>query len=143
MISFDPKFFKAMEYARGQIENFLAMAGRYLKIAGQSEFAEVKFQFSYNALIALGICLIAAHGYKVSSRSGHHVKIIEKLADIMADGAIAKIGHKMREARNKDLYDGGAGLIMTDKLADEYFVFAKKVSASASGFLKERLGRLL
>jgi len=73
MITFDSKYFQKFEFKRGQAEKYLQAAYRDLKIAGRSNIAEVEFQFAYNGLIKLGIALISRYGYKVRSRSGHHI----------------------------------------------------------------------
>lgn len=85
MIAFDPKYFKQFAFKPNQTEKYLRAAYRDLKIANRSGVAEVEFQFTYNALIKLGIVLISRLGYKVKSRSGHHIKILEKMALILGD----------------------------------------------------------
>lgn len=143
MIIFDGKYFKEMAYSQKQIEKFLELAHKNLRIAAGSDIAEVKFKFSYDALIIMGISLIASYGHKVASRAGHHVKVLEKAAEILNDPEISSLGNEMRIKRNKELYDGGAGLIMTDKQADEYLNFVKKIFEIADNFFKEKLGRIL
>ena len=78
-----------------------------LKIAEASDITDVIFKFSYDALIKLGITLIAKKGYKVRSTTGHHVKILEKLSQLLKDEDILVLGNKMRQERNVNLYDGG------------------------------------
>ena len=94
------------------------------------DFTEVRFTFAYDALIKIGIALIAKAGYKVRSQPGHHVKIIEKLAEILADEDIALVGNKMRQSRNADLYDGG--ILVTQKDSREYTEFVEKIYSKAS-----------
>ncbi|MFA6106647.1 MAG: hypothetical protein WC745_03155 [Patescibacteria group bacterium] len=142
MIKFDPKYFKRADYYKPQTEKFLAAAYRDLKIASGSAIVEVKFQFSYNALIKLGISLIALSGYKVSSRTGHHVKIIEKASEILDDKNILIFGNSMRKTRNTELYDGGAALV-SEKQADEYLHFVKGLFKTSEKIFKDKLGRLV
>jgi len=141
MIKFEKKYFRRFNYKRRQIEKYLESAHKDLRIAKASEVPDVKFQFSYNTFIKLGICLIASHGYKVKSKSGHHVKIIEKTAEILNNNNISKHGNRMRKTRNTELYDGG-GLLITKKQAGAYFDFVAKVFFRSKKFFKEYLGTL-
>lgn len=133
MITFDSKYFKKFEFKRKQTEKYLQAAYRDLKIANQSGVAEVEFQFTYNALIKLGIVLISRLGYKVKSRSGHHIKILEKMALILDDKDIYSIGNRMRKKRNTDLYEGG--VLISEKEAEEYKNWLKKVFIKAEKYL--------
>ena len=139
MITFSPKYFQKFEFKRGQAEKYLQAAYRDLKIASRSNVAEVEFQFAYNGLIKLGITLISQLGYKVKSRSGHHIKILEKIALILNDKDIYTMGNKMRKKRNTDLYEGG--VLISDKEASEYRDWLKEIFAKAETYLhkKQRL----
>lgn len=141
MIKFGPKYFRKFDFSRNQIKKYLESAYKDLNIAKRDCIAEVKFQFSYNALIKLGIVLIGCYGYKVKSRAGHHIKILEKTALILKDENIDLDGNRMRELRNTELYDGG--ILISDKQAGEYCDFVKSVFAKSDEFLKEKLARLL
>lgn len=72
---------------------------------------------------------MAQNGYKVRSQPGHHVKILEKLAELTGEEDIMTLGNKMRQDRNKDFYEGGA--IVTDKETEEYLTFVQGVAAKA------------
>lgn len=133
MIVFDPKYFKEFEFKSKQTEKYWQAACQDLKIACRFNAAEVVFQFSYNALIKLGIALISRLGYKVKSRSGHHIKILEKISLILNDKDIYSIGNKMRKKRNADLYDGG--VLVSEKEAEEYKNWLKTVFSKAETYL--------
>jgi len=139
MTSFDPKYFQKFKFKPNQTEKYMQAAHRDLKISRQSDIAEVQFQFAYNALIKLGIALISRLGYKVKSRSGHHIKILEKTALILADRDIYSIGNRMRKKRNTDLYDGG--ILISKKEAKEYKDWLKAIFIKAEVYLygKQRL----
>jgi len=141
MIRFEEKYFKPLSFSKIQIEKYLDSAYRNLKIAGETEVPEVKFQFGYNAFIRLGITLIASYGYKVSSRAGHHVKIIKKISEILNSEKIFKIGDRMRERRNKDMY--GESLIISRKESEEYFIFVKETFGLSKIFFTDKLGKLI
>ena len=69
---------------------------RDLSIATKAAQAEVKFEFAYKAMIKLSIALVAQQGYKVISPRGHHVRLIEKLSELLEDEDIMAIGDVMR-----------------------------------------------
>lgn len=140
MIVFDPKYFVAFKFKPKQTEQYLQAAGRDFKIASRSGEVEVQFQFAYNALIKLGIALISRLGYKVKSRSGHHIKILEKIALILNDKNILSVGNKMRIKRNYDLY--GGGVLISEKEASEYINWLKEVFIKAEKYLSG-INRLL
>ena len=56
---------------------------------------------------------------------GHHIKIIEKMAQILGDDSIADMGNIMRSKRNLDLYAGGVEI--TEKECKEYIKFAERI----------------
>lgn len=136
MINFDHKYFQKFDFRRNQTEKYLQAAHRDLKISKQSDIAEVRFQFAYNALIKLGIALISHFGYKVKSRSGHHIKILEKTALILDDKDIYSMGNRMRKKRNTDLYDGG--ILISKKEADEYKDWLKAIFIKAEVYLYDK-----
>ncbi len=125
MIKFDKDYFQKIEFSQKQLEQFLDSAKRDLIIAKQSDVPEVVFKFAYDALLKLGIYVIAKRGYKVKARSGHHVKILEKLAQILKNDDVFVLGNKMRQDRNLGLYSGGSPA--TEKESDEYLTFVEKV----------------
>lgn len=140
-MEFEDKYFKKFNFSRKQVEKYLNSALKDLNIAKESKITEVKFQFAYNSFIKLGIALIACCGYKVSSRTGHHRKIIEKMAEILNDKDILIYGNEMRKIRNTELYDGG--VFITDKQAEEYLNFILQILKSSQRFFKKYFNTLL
>ena len=63
----------------------------------------------------------------VRSRSipGHHIKIIEKMSEILKDENINEVGNSMRMKRNRDLYSGG--VFISDKESEDFYFFIEKV----------------
>src|SRR3989339_449386 len=110
ILKFDNEHFQEFAYPKSTVSKYLKSAYKDLNIAKNSRQVDVIFQFSYNAFIKLGIALIAVHGYKVRSRSGHHIKIIDKAAKILNNTDISAFGNSMRKTRNMELYDGGASV---------------------------------
>ena len=140
MINFDNNFFKKFNFTNEQKKKFYDTAFKDINIANESGIQEVKFQFTYNALIKLGITLIACYGYKVSSRRGHHIKIIEQLADILKNEDILGYGNQMRKMRNTELYDGG--ILITQKQADEYCGFVLNLFKLSQNVVSDKINTL-
>ena len=126
MTSFEPKYFSKFKFTPEQIKRYFSNALRDFKIASEDNHLEVKFNYSYNALIKAGIALIAARGgVKVRSIVGHHVKIIEKMAEILKEETVMAVGNAMRSKRNEDFYDGG--IFISEKESVEYLEYVKDV----------------
>jgi hypothetical protein len=124
MINFQSQYFQKLTFKDEQIEQFLKSALHDLKIAEESDIPDFIFKFSYDALIKLGIALIAKEGNKIRSTTGHHVKILEKLSQLLKNEDILVLGNKMRQERNVNLYDGGFFVGEKDSL--EYLKFVKR-----------------
>jgi hypothetical protein len=129
MINFENQYFRKLNFTENQIKQLSDSAAHDLEIAASSDIKDVVFKFCYDALIKLGIFLIAKQGYKVRSSAGHHVKILEKLSEILNDNDILVLSDKMRQERNINLYDGG--FFISEKDSQEYLVFVKKVFEKA------------
>ena len=129
MINFESQYFQKLAFKEEQIEQFLKSALHDLKIAEASDIPDVIFKFSYDALVKLGIALIAKKGYKIRSTTGHHVKILEKLSQILKEEDILVLGNKMRQERNFNLYDGR--FFVGEKDSREYLDFVKSVFKKA------------
>jgi len=67
---------------------------------------------------------------------GHHIKILEKLSEILDNKDIEIMGEAMRKKRNRDLYDGG--VIISEKEAKDYLEFVKTVLNEAKKFLEDQ-----
>jgi len=79
MTEFEREFFKKQKFAEEEIKRFLENALHDLEIARKDPFSEVRFTYSFQALIKAGIALMAKIGeVKVRSIPGHHAKILEK-----------------------------------------------------------------
>ncbi|MEW6169958.1 MAG: hypothetical protein AB1472_00110 [Candidatus Omnitrophota bacterium] len=59
------------------------------------------------------------------SATGHHIKILEKLSQILKEEDIIVLGNKMRQERNINLYDGG--FVVGEKDIREYLIFVKSI----------------
>lgn len=127
--NFDTKFFQKKKFEDKTIYKYFRNAVKDLNIAVRSKEPEVIFNFSYSALVKIGIVLIAACGYRVRSRVGHHIKILEKLSQILNNNNIEIVGDRMRKKRNLDLYEGG--IIISQKEAKDYLNFVKGIIKKA------------
>ena len=127
MTTFEKEFFRPLEFTEEQIGKYFRSAVRDFGIAKKDNFTEVRFSFAYQSLIKAGIALLAKKGgVRVRSIPGHHVKILEKMSQLLQDEDILIIGDAMRSKRNYDFYHGGDFLI-TEKEADDYLKFVQKV----------------
>jgi len=135
-INFETKFFQRNRFDEKTIIKYFNNASGTFKIAIQNKEPEVIFKFSYDALVKTGITLIAFYGHRVRSRKGHHIKILEKLSQILVNEDITIIGDKMRKKRNLDLYEGG--VIIGIKEAKQYLDFVEKVIQKAEEFIKDQ-----
>ena len=124
-MKFEEKFFSQFKFTKEQIKKNLENALKDLDIAKRDKISDVKFNYAYSALIKAGIVLLSHHQQKIKSVPGHHVKIIESLAQILKDETIAQIGNVMRSKRNIDMYSGG--IEITEKECREYINFVDKV----------------
>lgn len=120
-MKFEGKYFTDFNFTDEQIKKAIANAYRDLKIVREVEILDVKFNYAYTALIKSGIALCAFYRKKIKSAPGHHVKILEALADILKDKSVEDMGNVMRSKRNIDLYDGG--ICVTKKECEEYTNF--------------------
>ncbi len=136
MTKFSQDYFKKIEFSKDQIKQYLDSSLRDLKIAKEDAFPEVRFTYSYQALIKAGITLLAHKG-RVKARSvpGHHVNILKKMSEIMDNPDVFTIGNAMRMKRNNDLYGGGE--IVSDKEADDYHVFVANVLKMVKKIVKQ------
>lgn len=135
MNEINEKYFIKFKFTEAQIKTYLSNAYRDLEIARESSRAEVKFNYSYTALVKAGIAVIAGvKNAKVRSIPGHHVKIIEMLSKILNDDSISAIGNAMRSKRNLDLY--GGGIIVSEKESEDYYEFVSKVLERTKSFLE-------
>jgi uncharacterized protein (UPF0332 family) len=132
-MKFDNRYFIKFTFTPDQIKKNLKNAIKDLNIAKKVNILEVKFNYAYTALIKAGITLLSCYQVKVKSVRGHHVKIIEKLAQILKDENIESLGNSMRSKRNLDFYAGG--IEVTEKECREYVDFVEEVLAKLKKLL--------
>lgn len=137
-MNFSSDFFQEFDFSKETIKKYLASAHKDLRIAREAKEPDIIFQFSYNAFIKLGITMIAMKGYKVRSRMGHHIRIINSLAIIMEDEDIDGHGNSMRKTRNTELYDGG--IIISEKQSKAYLKFVGKIFLKSEQFFNNYFG---
>ncbi|MDP2910989.1 MAG: hypothetical protein Q8N76_01460 [Candidatus Omnitrophota bacterium] len=135
MIKFETAYFGKFDFTEEQITQFLNNALKDLEIAKENSRSEVKFSYSYSAFIKGGIALLAKVGkVKIRGIPGHHVKVIEKMKEILKDETVEIIGNAMRSKRNEDFY--GGGVLISEKESKDYYVFVEKVLVIIKGVLK-------
>lgn len=124
-MKFDKNYFLRQAFSQNELNKYKKAAERDLSIAHNDKEIEVIFHFTYMALLKIGIFVIAKEGYRVKSRPGHHVQIIETLSSILKLKDVAIIGDKMRRDRNLDLYSASA--LITKKDVDAYYRFVSEL----------------
>ncbi len=124
-MKFEDQYFIKFHFTKDQIKKNFTNASKDLNIAKKDKILEVKFNYAYTSLIKAGLTLLSFYGVKVKGMPGHHVKIIEKMSEILKDDAIADMGNLMRSKRNLDLYAGG--IEVTEKECSEYINFVDEV----------------
>jgi len=125
--------FEKFVFTRHQVDKYYASAVRDLKIARRAEETEVSFRFCYDSLLKLAIAVCAKNNLRVKARQGHHIKLIDKLAEILHNQDIKIIGQEMRSKRNWDLY--GGGIIISKKEAKEYLKWTADIFQEADRHL--------
>jgi hypothetical protein len=135
MIKFETAYFSKFNFTEEQVNQFLNNALKDLEIAKENSRPEVKFSYSYSAFIKGGIALLAKVGkVKIRGIPGHHVKIIEKMKEILKDETVEIIGNAMRSKRNEDFY--GGGVLISEKESMDYNLFVEKVFVTIKETLK-------
>lgn len=133
-VNFQEKYFQKIALEEKDIQRLFENALRDLNIAKNDKFSEVRFSYSYQALLKAGIALLAEVGQvRVKSIPGHHIKVLEKTAEILDNEDINTIGNVMRMKRNKDLYTGGE--TVSEKEAEEYYQFVEQILEDAAQIL--------
>ncbi|PIP26936.1 MAG: hypothetical protein COX30_04435 [Candidatus Moranbacteria bacterium CG23_combo_of_CG06-09_8_20_14_all_39_10] len=127
------KMFEKFIFSDGQVEKYYKSASRDFKIANQAEETEVNFRFCYDALLKLAIAVCAKNNLRIKSRQGHHIKLIDKLAEIFRNDDIKIIGQEMRSKRNWDLY--GGGILISKKEAAEYLKWTADIFRQGDDYL--------
>lgn len=126
MIKFDDRYFSDFIFTKEQVKRNFENAMKDLKIARQDKIPDVKFTYSYDALIKGGIVLASLHNKKIKSVPGHHVKLIEMMAGILDDETVGIMGNAMRSKRNTDFYSGGVEV--TEKEAQDYLKYVDAIA---------------
>jgi hypothetical protein len=125
--------FEQFDYSPVQIKKYYQAATRDLQLVILAGAPEIVFYLAYNIIIKTAMAVCAKNNLRVKSRAGHHIELIRKLAEYLADPEIEDVASKMRSKRNRDLYDGG--VITSEKEADFYIHFCQKLIKSTDSYL--------
>ncbi|MFH1061552.1 MAG: hypothetical protein V1747_01540 [Candidatus Omnitrophota bacterium] len=135
MMKFDNKYFQKFTFTEEQCLRNIKNCQKDIDIAQKDKFLDVRFNYAYSALIKCGIALLTFYSQKVRSVPGHHVKILEKMAEILSDERISIIGNLMRTKRNIDLYSGGVEV--TKKECEDYILLVQDVFIKVSKIIRK------
>jgi len=124
--------FEKFIFTPKQIEKYFESAGKDFNIAKKGE-SEVAFVFCYNCLLKLALAVCAKNNWRVKARRGHHIALIEKMAEFLKDKEIEILAQEMRAKRNKDLY--GGGVLISSKDAEMYLKFVANLIKKVEKYL--------
>ena len=79
------QFFQKFIFSKEQVRKYLQAAEKDWKIARSSDVADVVFKFSYDAILKLAVYVTACSSLRVRSVAGHHIKLLEKLSEVIQD----------------------------------------------------------
>ena len=133
------KYFKESDFTDEQIVNISNNCKNDLEIAEESKRVEVKFIFSYNALIK--ICIIILHikkGFRIRSIPGHHIKLLEAISLILQNDDIYDTGNAMRMKRKANMYE--TGLPLSKMETEDYFQFVLELFNKTKEIVKKKSG---
>ena len=93
----------------GEIERLLDAIGRRLDDAGnETNHPETRLEQAYHAILNCALVGLRALGLRPADRRGHHIVILESLADTLGvEAQRVDYFQTLRDLRNKDLYTGG------------------------------------
>jgi hypothetical protein len=125
--------FEKFNFSHDQINRYYQAAAKDLRLAASAGAPELVFYVCYNIIVKIAMAVCAKNNLRVKSRTGHHIELISRLEEFLKDQKIEDVAGKMRIKRNRDLYDGG--VIISDKEADFYLSFCKKLVQRADSYL--------
>lgn len=125
--------FENFIYPPGQIKRYYEAGVKDLHLASLAKAPELVFYACYNVIIKIAIAVCAKNNLKVKAQSGHHVELINKLAEYLGDNNVLDDANRMRRKRNMDLY--GGGLFISEKEAINYLKFCRRLVARADKYL--------
>jgi hypothetical protein len=135
-MTFPQSHFRKFNSSKEQLTQYLKNARHDLKIAQADPHHEVRFTYSYQALIKIAIGLVASQGYKVRSIPGHHIKLLERLSELLEDPDVLAGGDAMRRKRNDDFY--GEGVLITEKEAADYLRLVQRILKKAEHLIRNK-----
>ncbi len=125
--------FDKLQFSPEQVDKYYQTAVRDLHLATSIKIPELVFDLCYKIIIKIAIAVCAYNNLRVKSRVGHHIELINKLAEYLKNPDIEIIAERMRTKRNKDLYDGGRPT--SEKEANFYLIFCQKLIKQADTYL--------
>ena len=127
-----------------EIAGLLALADRNLADAGiEGLSAEGRFQFAYNAALAMATAALHAAGYRTNSNvPGHHAVTVESLEHtIGVDAALVRKFDAFRRKRNRTSYDAPAAV--STKETAEMLALAAQLRHEAEAWIRAKHAALM
>ena len=127
-----------------EISGLLALADRNLADAGiRGLSAEGRFQFAYNAALAMATAALHAAGYRTNSNvPGHHAVTVESLEHtIGVDAALVRKLDAYRRKRNRVSYDAPAAV--SAKEAADMLALAAQLRREVEAWIRAKHAALI
>lgn len=125
--------FEKFVFSAERIRKYYETAARDFHLLEKEKQPELMFYVCYNVIIKLAMAVCAKNNLRVKSQSGHHVELVDKLAEILKNSDIKRIANKIRVKRNRDLYDGG--ISTSEKEGIYYLKFCRELIKEADNYL--------
>ena len=125
--------FEKFSFTDQQVKRFYLKAIRDFELAKGVKEVEIIFVFTYEAMLKVAIAVCAKNNLRVKARRGHHIELLDKMAEILKDADIGQISNGMRSKRNRGLYS--AGDMVSRKEAEYYHRFVKQILKKADTYL--------
>ncbi len=78
-IDFDTKFFQKQKFDNRAVKRYYQNALKDFFIAEKyKQEPDIAFTFSYRALLKACLSLVSFCGYRIRSKPGHHIKLLER-----------------------------------------------------------------
>lgn len=125
--------FEKFSFTDQQVKRFYLKAIRDFELAKGVKEVEIIFVFTYEAMLKVAIAVCAKNNLRVKARRGHHIELLDKMAEILKDADIGQISNGMRSKRNRGLYS--AGDMVSRKEAEYYRKFVEQILKKADTYL--------
>lgn len=87
--------FEKFVFSAERIRKYYETAARDFHLLEKEKQPELMFYLCYNVIIKLAMAVCAKNNLRVKSQSGHHLELVDKLAEILKNSDIKRIANKI------------------------------------------------